>query len=144
MIHLILQDPTSASKVMKANWQRIMLMVSAGAVDAVFKPVTRSSAQNSLMWSCLSDLSRQVEWPMNGAKQKLAPEDWKHILSASLDHTQRVAMGLEGGFVMLGLRTSKMTKREMSELIDLAHAFGDQQSVTWSKTSLGRDVGEEP
>ena len=56
---------------------------------------------------------------------------------------QRVAQGIEGGWVMLGQRTSKMTEAEMSELITLAHAFGDQRGVQWSRTSLGRDVPDE-
>jgi hypothetical protein len=37
--------------------------------------------------------------------------------------------GVDGGFVVLGQSTSKMTKGEMVELIELILAFGAQQGV---------------
>lgn len=102
---------------------------------------TRSSAQNSLMWSCLTDVATQVDW--HG--QKLDEDDWKDMATASLKR-QRVVPGLCGGFVVLGQRTSKMTIAEMTELIDFLHALGDERGVKWSPTSLGRDfqLNEEP
>jgi hypothetical protein len=33
-----------------------------------------------------------------------------------------------------------MTVAEMTELIELSHAFGADKDVKWSKTSLGRDA----
>jgi hypothetical protein len=95
---------------------------------------TRSTAQNALMWSCLSDVARQVEW--HG--QKLDEEAWKDMATAALKR-QRVVPGIDGGFVVLGQRTSKMTIAEMTELIDFLHAFGDGKDVRWSQASLGRD-----
>lgn len=103
------------------------------------KAETRSTAQSRLMWSCLNDLARQIDW--HG--QKLAAEDWKEMATAALKK-QRVVPGLEGGFVVLGSRTSKMTKAEMSELIDFLHALGDDKGVQWSQTSLGREWSMEP
>jgi len=96
---------------------------------------TRSTAQNALMWSCLSDVARQIEW--HG--QKLDEEAWKDMATAALKR-QRVVPGIDGGFVVLGQRTSKMTIAEMTELIDFLHAFGDGKGVRWAQTSLGRDV----
>ena len=99
---------------------------------------TRSTAQNALLWSILTDLSKQVEW--HG--QKLAQEDWKTMATAALKR-QRVVPGLDGGFVVLGERTSRMTVAEMSELIEFLHALGAQHGVRWARTSLGRDVPDE-
>lgn len=48
------------------------------------KPRTRSLDANAKMWAMLADISKQAEWPLNGVTQKLSPEDWKDILSASL------------------------------------------------------------
>jgi hypothetical protein len=101
---------------------------------------TRSVEQNRIMWSCLNDIARQVEWFVDGKTVKLDPEEWKEILTAGLRKTQRVAAGIEGGFVMLGARTSRMTVAEMTELVDLCHAFGSEHDVAWSVTSLGRDA----
>lgn len=92
----------------------------------------RNAEQNDRMWAMLADLSRQVDWQVNGALVKLPPEDWKIILSASLKREQRIAQGVDGGFVMLGERTSKMSKRQMSELIELIQFFGDSRQVIWS------------
>jgi len=40
--------------------------------------------------------------------------------------------GLDGSFVVLGLSTSKMTVREMSDLMELVSAFGAQQGVRFT------------
>ena len=102
-----------------------------GTVDEV-KP-TRTLDQNAKLWAVLTDISRQVEWHVDGRMQKLEPEDWKDILSAGVKKSQRVAAGIEGGFVMLGQRTSKMRVGEMVELIEFALWFGTEHGVTWGE-----------
>ncbi|WP_442592496.1 recombination protein NinB [Parapusillimonas sp. JC17] len=104
------------------------------------RPKTRTLAQNDLMWSVLTDISKQVEFVVNGELVKVSPEEVKDILTASLKRETRMAMGIDGGMVLLGQRTSKMTVRQMTELIELAHAFGTQRGVEWSPTSLGSGV----
>lgn len=96
-----------------------------------FKPRTRSLEQNSRLWAMLTDISHQVEWPVDGQMAKLDPGDWKHILSAGVLKTQRVAQGIEGGFVILGQRTSKMTVAQMKELQDFIEWFGTERGVNW-------------
>ena len=88
------------------------------------KPETRSSAQNARLWALLTEISQQVNW----YGRKLTAEEWKHVFSASLKK-QDVVPGLDGGFVVLGLSTSKMTKGEMADLQTLIEAFGAQQGV---------------
>ena len=94
----------------------------------------RSLDQNAKLWACLSDISRQVEWPVDGKSQLLEPEEWKEILTAGLKKSQRVAAGVEGGFVMIGTRTSRMTVAEMAELIEFIQWFGAERGVQWSVT----------
>lgn len=143
-ISITLRDAQSAAPQLTEAWRWIRGMLTAGhRLSLEVRKATRSTDQNALMWSCLTDISRQVDWPVDGKTQKLSAEEWKDILSAGLAKTQRVAQGIEGGWVMLGQRTSRMTVAEMSDLIQLAHAFGDQHGVRWSRTSLGRDVPEE-
>ena len=91
------------------------------------KPQTRSSEQNRRLWAMLTEISKQVDW----YGRKLSPEDWKHVLSASLKKQDAVP-GIDGGFVVLGLSTSKMTKGEMADLQTLIEAFGAQQGVKFS------------
>ncbi len=92
----------------------------------------RSAEANARMWCRLEDVSRQVDWSVNGKMGKLSKEDWKDIFSAELGKEQRIAQGLSGGFVLLGMRTSKLKKREMMDLILIIEAFGAERGVTWS------------
>lgn len=87
----------------------------------------RSTDQNRKLWAMLRDLSDQVIWHGN----KLADHEWKDVLTAGLKR-QKVAPGIDGGFVVLGAKTSKMTKAEFSELVELILAFGAQQGVKWT------------
>lgn len=104
------------------------------------KPKTRSLAQNDIMWSILTDISRQVDFVVNGYLVRVSPEEVKDILTASLCAEVRQALTEDGKVVLLGQRTSKMTVRQMTDLISFAHAFGTRKDVRWSETSIGRDV----
>ena len=84
----------------------------------------RSLNQNRMMWANLEDIAQQVVW----YGVKLTKDEWKDVLTAALKK-QKVVPGIEGGFVVLGARTSKMTVPEMTELIELSTAFGTQQGV---------------
>ena len=88
---------------------------------------TRSLEQNARLWAMLTDVSRQVDW----YGRKLTPEDWKHVFSAAL-YQQDAVPGINGGFVVLGCSTSKMTIGEMAELQTLIEAFGAEKGVRFS------------
>lgn len=89
---------------------------------------TRSLDQNARLWAMLGDISRQVDW----YGKKLSPEDWKHVFSSSLRKLE-VVPNLDGtGFVALGLSTSKMSKRELGDLMELMAAFGAEREVIWT------------
>jgi hypothetical protein len=99
-----------------------------GYVVSVKEP-TRSLEQNARLWAMLGDVSRQVDW----YGKRLTSEDWKHIFSSSLRRLE-VVPNLDGtGFVALGMSTSRMSKREMSDLIELIAAFGAERGVEWSE-----------
>lgn len=122
-----LRDAQTGHANYSALWQQIKPLLIAGhRVELSAKTETRSSAQNRLMWQRLEELSRGVEW----YGQRLTSEEWKDVLSASL-RKQRVIPGIDGGFVALGQRTSKMTVAEMTEMLDLISAFGAQQGITF-------------
>lgn len=104
-----------------------------GHVVTLAEP-TRNLEQNSRMWAMLADISRQVVW--HG--KRLTQEDWKHLFSSALRRLE-VVPNLDGsGFVALGLSTSRMSKREMSDLIELMMAFGAERDVMWSDPALRR------
>lgn len=91
------------------------------------KQKTRSLDQNARMWAMLGELSRQLEW--HG--QYLTAENWKDMCTAALKR-QQVVPGIDGGFVVLGSSTRRMTVGEMSELIEFISAFGAQHGVAFS------------
>jgi hypothetical protein len=91
------------------------------------RPKTRSLEQNAKMWAMLNEISNQVIWYDN----KLTSEEWKDVFSASLKK-QKVVPGLDGGFVICGQSTSKMSKSELNEMIELITAFGTQKEVKFN------------
>lgn len=107
--------------------------LEAGPVELVLRRPKnqRSLDQNRRLWAVLSDVSRQVEW----CGRYLPKEAWKDIFSAALER-QDVVPGLEGGFVMIGGRTSKMTKQRFADLLTLIDAFGAEHGVQWSDPAL--------
>lgn len=94
----------------------------------------RTNPQNERMWAMLTDISLQVDWDIDGVKQKISPIEWKEIITAGLaGETRRVARGMDGGFVILGTRTSRMSIKKHGELMDLIEAFGTQEGVRWTE-----------
>jgi hypothetical protein len=83
----------------------------------------RSASQNRLMWAVLNQLT-PIDWYGN----KLTKEEWKDMITASIKR-QKVVPGIDGGFVVLGARTSKMTIKEMNEVIEAAYAFGATHGI---------------
>jgi hypothetical protein len=143
-VSITLRDPQTGHTELMRAWAWAKAMLLAGhRLTLEIKRATRSTEQNSLFWSLLGDLSKQCDWAVDGQMVKLSPEEVKHILTASLKRHQRMARGIDGGLVVLGQSTSRMTVAEMGELITLGHAYGDSQGVRWSRTSLGREVPEE-
>ena len=98
-----------------------------GMVVEIKEP-SRSLDQNAKLWPMLTDISKQVDW----YGQKLSEDEWKDVFSASIKK-QKAVPGLEGGFVVCGRSTSKMTKREFSDLLEVMYAFGADKGVQWSE-----------
>lgn len=97
----------------------------AGYVIEIREP-TRTLMQNDLMWSLLDCLEKQIVW----YGHKLTAEEWKDFVTA-LMKKQKVVPGYEGGIVVLASRTSKMSKKDMSELIETIYWFGSQHNVNF-------------
>ena len=92
----------------------------------------RSNDQNSKQWAMLTDICKHIpEWHGH----KMTPEDYKDLLSAAWKQ-QALVPGVDGGFVALGVRTSKLNKPDFSGLIELYYAFGTQHQVPWSEPAL--------
>lgn len=70
-------------------------------------------------------------WFINGAKTRMSAEEWKDVLTAAFEGetSPRLAMGLNGGVVMLGRRTSKYNKARFSEWLDWLNAASVEMGV---------------
>ena len=100
-----------------------------GYVITVSAP-TRNLEQNAAQWPILQAFADQLQWPVNGSMEWLTADEWKDILTAAFKReTVRVAMGLDGGMVMLGSRTSKFSKAQFSEWLDFLNATAAARGV---------------
>ena len=128
-MQVTLHNPQQAHQVISETWPKVKSYLMGGhRLTLSIKKEKRSCEQNRLMWATLNDIAKQVEW----YGMKLDAEDWKHIITASL-RNQRMVPGLNGGFVALGQSTSKMTREEMTEVIECALAFGAEKGVVFSE-----------
>lgn len=138
-IALTLYSPTQARPLLSELWSWVKAQTMAGhKVQLSAKTETRTIKQNRVMWSCLTDLSKQVEW----FGKHMTPDGWKCWITGHLNG-QELHPNMDGtGFISVtkGQSTSGMTIPEMIAVIDLCHAFGADKGVNWSPTSLGLDA----
>lgn len=125
----IIEQPDDLMPAMQWAWDMAGRGLAGGPVRlALGRPERKRSTQaNRLLWALLRDLSEQVEW--HGLM--LTPEEWKDLATAALKK-HRIVPGMDGGFVMVGGHTSRMTTKEFSELLETIYAFGAENSVVWS------------
>jgi hypothetical protein len=102
-----------------------------GVVEVILQRPARTLSQNRKMWPMLTDVSKQVNW----YGEKLDNEDWKDVFMSSLNK-QRAVPGIDGGFVGLSKRTSKLDKEGFAQLIEVIYAFGSEHNVAWSEPAL--------
>lgn len=104
-----------------------------------FKQARRSNEANAAMWAALTDIARQLEW--HG--QKYSPEDWKDFAMHALKRA-RWMPSEDGGMVPIGMRTSDLSREEMSDLLEFLHAFGAQHGVEFGNGERGTSLTSAP
>ena len=108
---------------------REVLAAPEGHIVTLAEP-TRNLDQNAAQWPILEAFAQQLDWPINGVMSKITADDWKDILTCAFRNEQpRVAMGLSGGMVLLGQRTSKFSKRDFSDWLEFLHAIANERGV---------------
>lgn len=107
--------------------KRLIDEAPAGCVVNVALP-KRSLDQNARLWAMLSDISRTCP---DGRKH--TPEVWKTLFMHALGHETRFEMGLNGEPFPVGFRSSKLSVREMADLITFVSEYGDRHGVRWSE-----------
>jgi hypothetical protein len=122
-----IQDESRIEPALRWVKEMVSKGLQAGAVRVSIGRPRRTLDQNAKMWPMLHDLAKQVDW----YGQKLIAEEWKDVLTAGLKK-QRAVPGIDGGFVILGAHTSKMSTKDLAELVELMYAFGAEHGVKWT------------
>lgn len=113
-------------------------LIDRASDDAVVtvKEGTRNLDQNALMWVLLSDISRAKP-----EGRQWVPETWKAAFMHYLGHQVKFAEGLDGsGPFPVGFRTSRLSKRQMADLITVILEYGDRHGIRWSVPAHDRRV----
>ena len=88
----------------------------------------RTNPQNDRLWASLTDVAAQKDW--HGVH--LDPADWKLIFLAALNKEMRIVPNLDGnGFVNLGQSSSKLSRSEFSDLLEVLYAWGAREGVVF-------------
>ena len=113
---------------------RLIAVAPADAVVQVSEP-RRNLDQNARLWAMLSDVSRAKP-----EGRKWTPEVWKAAFMHSLGHQCQFAEGLDGsGPFPVGFRSSRLTVRQMADLITVVAEYGDRHGVKWSEVCHASD-----
>jgi hypothetical protein len=117
------------SKFSRERFKRIADQAPDGYLGEV-RPPRRTLDQNDKMWAMLTDIS--VSMPLG---RRHTPDDWKAIAMNACSWECAFLEGLDGRPFPVGFRSSKLTKAQMSTLIDWLQAFGDENGVVWTDTN---------
>lgn len=109
--------------------KRLIDLAPEGAILNIRK-ANRTTEQNARMWALLSEISRAKP-----EGRELTPEVWKSVFMHAMGHAQRFEMALDGnGVVPVGFRSSRLTKEEMSDLMEMISEYGARHGV-WKEAA---------
>ena len=111
----------------RGHAKRLIDAAPDGWIVTVKEP-TRNLDQNARLWAMLTDVARAE--PLG---RKHTPEEWKCIFMQACGWEVAFLPGLSGGFFPTGFRSSRMTIRQMAELITFVMSWGDEQGVAWTE-----------
>lgn len=114
------------------NACKAIMEADDGMVVTIREP-TRNLDQNAALHAHLSDIAEQVEW--HG--KRLSLDVWKRLCTAAwlreIGESPEMVPALDGkGFDVIFERTSKLTVKQMSSLLEWVTAFGAQNGVRFS------------
>lgn len=115
------------SPAQRALAKRLIDEAPADAVVNVAE-AKRSIEANAKMWAMLSDISRACP-----EGRRHPAETWKQLAMHACGWSVQFEQGLDGQPFPVGFRSSRLSKRQMSELIEFLYAFGARHGVEWSE-----------
>ena len=109
---------------------RAVLDAPDGYLCTIAEP-TRNLSQNAMLWACLGDIAKAE--PMG---RKMTAEEWKCVFMQACGWENQFLEGLDGRPFPAGFRSSKMTVRQMADLITFILAWGNEIGIMWSEPDL--------
>lgn len=94
-----------------------------GAVVNI-RPATRTNEQNALLWSLLSEVSRAKP---DGRTH--TPDVWKALFMSACGHAVQFEVGLDGHPFPLGFRSSRLSKEQMTDLIEFILSYCAEKGI---------------
>lgn len=93
----------------------------------------RNTGQNGAFHALCAEIDRALDWP-RGSGLKIGVLPWKRLLVAAWErtHGRRAELypALDGeGFDVVYKRSSRLSKKEMSELLEFANAWAAENGV---------------
>ena len=90
------------------------------------KKSKRTLPQNDRLHAMITPIARKLPW--HG--MMLSVDDWKLIFMDGLKREMRIVPNIDGnGFVNLGRKTSRLSKSEFSDLMELISAFAANHGI---------------
>jgi len=103
----------------------------------VIREAKRSNEQNDKMWAMLEDVARAKPEGRNWT-----PETWKAAFMHLLGHQVMFCEGLDNaGPFPIGFRSSRLTVRQMADLITTIYEYGDRHGVA-SREPISVEAGK--
>jgi hypothetical protein len=112
--------------VSRLNRERAHKLIDQAPARAIvnIKAETRTNEQNALLWSLLSEVSRAKP---DGRCH--TPDVWKALFMSACGHAVQFEIGLDGHPFPLGFRSSRLSKDQMSELIEFILQYCAEHNI---------------
>lgn len=124
---------TGQTVIIRGDSQRSLAkqLIDIAPIDAVVnvREATRNLDQNAKLWAMLSDISRAKP---DGRTH--TAEVWKALFMNACGYEVQFLHGLDGNPFPAGFRSSRLTVRQMADLITFVAAYGDERGVKWSES----------
>ena len=125
-------EPVQANTALRNQlWPHLKAHLMAGRRMVVeMRPETRSNPQNAKLHAILTDIAKQLDW----AGKKRDVETWKRLIVAAWCRAEREQIeflpAIDGaGVDIVFRRTSKMTRAELSSLVEYTYAWASEAGV---------------
>lgn len=137
--HILTLTQTNRSKAVQG------VVAAPNGYVLELREAKRTDDQNAALWGLLNQIQKQRP-THNGVK--MSPELWKAVFMDALGAEMRMLPKLDGdGFFPIGHSTSRLTKGEFANLLELMLAWCAAQGLTvehFDDGSQGACEGQKP